>query len=199
MRQDATNKTIPITVRALETMIRLSTAHAKLKLRTEVSQEDVDVAFDLMQYALYARSKDKYEEAHRQRKRQRTSQPGETAGAGAAGGEGAPDAAAASAGVGAGQQAGQPQEQQADAGAGEAEGAAAAGAGGLTEEERERVFAAYRTCSLQDEYSSTVSLQEIEALCPAISRQKIVQAVNELKDQNKCGPIDPDTNEIYKL
>ena len=70
--EDATNKTIPITVRALEKMIRFATAHAKLKLHTEVTQEDVEIAFDLMQYALYANSKDKYDESDRQRKRQRT-------------------------------------------------------------------------------------------------------------------------------
>ena len=70
--EDATNKTIPITVRVLEKMIRFATAHAKLKLHTEVTQEDVEIAFDLMQYALYANSKDKYDESDRQRKRQRT-------------------------------------------------------------------------------------------------------------------------------
>ena len=82
MRQDATNKTIPITVRALETMIRLATAHAKLKLHTEVTQEDVEIAFDLMQYALYAKSKDKYDESDRQRKRQRTGRRSDGEGAG---------------------------------------------------------------------------------------------------------------------
>ncbi|QDZ23145.1 minichromosome maintenance protein 3 [Chloropicon primus] len=186
MRQDATNKTIPITVRALETMIRLATAHAKLKLHTEVLQEDVDIAFDLMQYALYARSKDKYEEAHR-RKRQRTSQPGETPEGEAPEARGGDASAAGASAAGAEQ----PQEQE--------QAQAADGSSALTEEEKERVFAAYRTCSLQDEYSSTVSLQSIEALCPAISRDKILEAVNQLKDQNICGPIDTDTNEIYKI
>ena len=187
MRQDATNKTIPITVRALETMIRLATAHAKLKLHTEVTQEDVEIAFDLMQYALYAKSKDKYDESDRQRKRQRTGRRSDGEGAGAAsedgGNRGGGEASA--------------QEQQAEEPEAGASGAAAS-EGGLTQVERDTVFGAYTTCALQDEYSSTVSLESIEALCPNISRDKVLAALGELRDQNKCGPID-ENNEIYKL
>ena len=187
MRQDATNKTIPITVRALETMIRLATAHAKLKLHTEVTQEDVEIAFDLMQYALYAKSKDKYDESDRQRKRQRTGRRSDGEGAGAAsedgGNRGDGEASA--------------QEQQAEEPEAGASGAAAS-EGGLTQVERDTVFGAYTTCALQDEYSSTVSLESIEALCPNISRDKVLAALGELRDQNKCGPID-ENNEIYKL
>ena len=187
MRQDATNKTIPITVRALETMIRLATAHAKLKLHTEVTQEDVEIAFDLMQYALYANSKDKYDESDRQRKRQRTGRRSDGEGAGAAsedgGNRGDGEASA--------------QEQQAEEPEAGASGAAAS-EGGLTQVERDTVFGAYTTCALQDEYSSTVSLESIEALCPNISRDKVLAALGELRDQNKCGPID-ENNEIYKL
>ena len=187
MRQDATNKTIPITVRALETMIRLATAHAKLKLHTEVTQEDVEIAFDLMQYALYANSKDKYDESDRQRKRQRTGGRSDGEGAGAAsedgGNRGGGEASA--------------QEQQAEEPEAGASGAAAS-EGGLTQVERDTVFGAYTTCALQDEYSSTVSLESIEALCPNISRDKVLAALGELRDQNKCGPID-ENNEIYKL
>ena len=187
MRQDATNKTIPSTVRALETMIRLATAHAKLKLHTEVTQEDVEIAFDLMQYALYAKSKDKYDESDRQRKRQRTGRRSDGEGAGAAsedgGNRGGGEASA--------------QEQQAEEPEAGASGAAAS-EGGLTQVERDTVFGAYTTCALQDEYSSTVSLESIEALCPNISRDKVLAALGELRDQNKCGPID-ENNEIYKL
>ena len=187
MRQDATNKTIPITVRALEKMIRFATAHAKLKLHTEVTQEDVEIAFDLMQYALYAKSKDKYDESDRQRKRQRTGRRSDGEGAGAAsedgGNRGGGEASA--------------QEQQAEEPEAGASGAAAS-EGGLTQVERDTVFGAYTTCALQDEYSSTVSLESIEALCPNISRDKVLAALGELRDQNKCGPID-ENNEIYKL
>ena len=203
MRQDATNKTIPITVRALETMIRLATAHAKLKLHTEVTQEDVDIAFDLMQYALYAKDKDKYEKAHNRRasadgastpsrKRQRREagtadqqqqqQQGQEGAQAEAGTEGGAEPQAEA-------EAAQPQES----------GAVGASDGDLTEGERERVFAAYRTCSLRDEYSTTVALQEIEEICPELSRAKILEAINQLKEENKCGPLDENTNEIYKI
>ena len=140
-----------------------------------------------MQYALYAKSKDKYDESDRQRKRQRTGRRSDGEGAGAAsedgGNRGGGEASA--------------QEQQAEEPEAGASGAAAS-EGGLTQVERDTVFGAYTTCALQDEYSSTVSLESIEALCPNISRDKVLAALGELRDQNKCGPID-ENNEIYKL
>ena len=45
--------TVPITARALETIIRLSTAHAKSRLSKWVEVSDVKVAFGLMEFALY--------------------------------------------------------------------------------------------------------------------------------------------------
>merc|ERR1719271_1007545 len=42
-------KTLPVTTRLLEACIRLATAHAKLKLRGEVTKEDVDVATRMIQ------------------------------------------------------------------------------------------------------------------------------------------------------
>lgn len=50
-RQDV--KTLPVTPRMIETMIRLGTAHAKCRLSTQVSAEDIQVALQVMQYALY--------------------------------------------------------------------------------------------------------------------------------------------------
>jgi len=48
-----TAKTQPITPRVLETMIRLSTAHAKVRLSTEVQTEDAEFAVEMIQYCLF--------------------------------------------------------------------------------------------------------------------------------------------------
>lgn len=53
LRSKEDMKTLPITPRTLETMIRLAEAHAKCRLRNEVTEDDAKVAFQLMEYALY--------------------------------------------------------------------------------------------------------------------------------------------------
>ncbi|KAM0947007.1 putative DNA helicase [Dioscorea sansibarensis] len=45
--------TLPITARTLETIIRLSTAHAKMKLRNEVLKVDVEAALQVLNFAIY--------------------------------------------------------------------------------------------------------------------------------------------------
>jgi DNA replication licensing factor MCM3 len=55
LRQDVdSNKTLPITARCLETMIRLATAHAKCRLdKVKVTEEDAEVAIKILKYALF--------------------------------------------------------------------------------------------------------------------------------------------------
>lgn len=43
----------PVTVRTLETIIRLSTAHAKLRFSKTVEISDVDVAITMMKQAIF--------------------------------------------------------------------------------------------------------------------------------------------------
>lgn len=50
------NKVLPITIRSYETLIRLSTAHAKLHQYHEVKIKDCVEAFRLMIYCLYGDS-----------------------------------------------------------------------------------------------------------------------------------------------
>jgi DNA replication licensing factor MCM3 len=47
-------RTLPVTVRTLETIIRLATAHAKCRMQSSVVASDVDVAVSLMKFALYS-------------------------------------------------------------------------------------------------------------------------------------------------
>jgi DNA replication licensing factor MCM3 len=53
-RQAAKDRATVITARSLETLIRLSSAHAKLRLSRHVTEEDVEVVAGIMNYALYA-------------------------------------------------------------------------------------------------------------------------------------------------
>ncbi|KAL1495133.1 hypothetical protein AB1Y20_016999 [Prymnesium parvum] len=50
---DEYQRTLPVTARTLETIIRLATAHAKLHLRGLVGTEDADFALELLYYALF--------------------------------------------------------------------------------------------------------------------------------------------------
>jgi DNA replication licensing factor MCM3 len=48
------NATLPVTARTLETMIRLATAHAKMRLGGEVTRDDAEAALEVMRFALHA-------------------------------------------------------------------------------------------------------------------------------------------------
>uniref|UniRef100_A0A8C7T204 DNA replication licensing factor MCM3 n=1 Tax=Oncorhynchus mykiss TaxID=8022 RepID=A0A8C7T204_ONCMY len=49
-------RTMPVTARALETMIRLSTAHAKARMSKTTDLVDVEAALELMQFAYFKKS-----------------------------------------------------------------------------------------------------------------------------------------------
>ena len=50
---DGQYRTMPITPRTLETLIRLSTAHAKTRLSPLVEEVDAEVAFEILSFALF--------------------------------------------------------------------------------------------------------------------------------------------------
>merc|ERR1719419_2206432 len=52
LRQEDTTQTLPITPRCLETIIRLASAHAKLRVDSSVTEEDVEAVAKVMMFAL---------------------------------------------------------------------------------------------------------------------------------------------------
>ena len=53
LRQNQATKTLPVTPRQLETMIRLASAHAKVRLSKHVEVLDCEEAYRIMRFALY--------------------------------------------------------------------------------------------------------------------------------------------------
>ena len=54
LRSKEMNKSLPVTARSLETLIRLSTAHAKLRLSIQVTRHDCIIASNLLKQALFS-------------------------------------------------------------------------------------------------------------------------------------------------
>ena len=50
---DPNKMAVPITVRTLESLIRLATSHAKLRLSKTVDNQDVEVAFELLKMTIF--------------------------------------------------------------------------------------------------------------------------------------------------
>eukprot|EP01018_Ginkgo_biloba_P018817 Gb_01563 [translate_table: standard] len=62
--------TLPITARTLETIIRLSSAHAKMKLRNQVLKVDVEAALKVLNFAIYHKELTEMEEREHERERE---------------------------------------------------------------------------------------------------------------------------------
>lgn len=65
-----TGGTLPITARTLETIIRLSTAHAKLKLSQKVSKLDVEASLKVLNFAIYHKELTDMEDREQERERE---------------------------------------------------------------------------------------------------------------------------------
>lgn len=58
------NRSLPVTARSLETLIRLASAHAKARLSQRVEETDAAKAMELMSFALYHESASLDEASH---------------------------------------------------------------------------------------------------------------------------------------
>ena len=61
--EDHLARTQPVTVRSLETLIRLATAHAKSRLSNKVEARDAEVAIELVRYACFKKVLEKEKRA----------------------------------------------------------------------------------------------------------------------------------------
>lgn len=71
-------RTTPVTPRTLETLIRLSTAHAKARLSKEVTTEDAEAAIELIQFAYFKKVLEKEKKRRKSGAATETESEGET-------------------------------------------------------------------------------------------------------------------------
>lgn len=67
MRARQDERTLPVTARSLETVIRLASAHAKARLSTEVEVRDCEAAINILSFALYHEDRPEQRPAKRAR------------------------------------------------------------------------------------------------------------------------------------
>ena len=65
--EDHLARTQPVTVRSLETLIRLATAHAKARLSNKVEAKDADVAIELVRYACFKKVLEKEKRSNKRK------------------------------------------------------------------------------------------------------------------------------------
>jgi DNA replication licensing factor MCM3 len=66
---DQNKVSTPVTVRSLETIIRLATAHAKLRMSKVIETKDIDIAVDLIHLSIFGTSLTDVEEEPKKKKK----------------------------------------------------------------------------------------------------------------------------------
>lgn len=69
LEQNETARTSPVTARTLETLIRLATAHAKIRMSNSITKKDAKVAIELVQYAYFQKVFDKPKKATKRKEK----------------------------------------------------------------------------------------------------------------------------------